>query len=55
MLRREVLKGAAATWGLSSLSVMAQAAWPAKPVRIVVLFGAGGASDTLTRVVGEKL
>jgi tripartite-type tricarboxylate transporter receptor subunit TctC len=34
---------------------MAQAAWPAKPVRIVVLFGAGGASDTLTRVVGEKL
>jgi tripartite-type tricarboxylate transporter receptor subunit TctC len=55
MHRREILKGAAAAWGLSSLSVMAQGAWPAKPVRIVVLFGAGGASDTLTRFVAEKL
>ncbi len=55
MHRREVLKGAAAAWGLSSLSVMAQGAWPTKPVRIVVLFGAGGASDTLTRFVSEKL
>lgn len=55
MFRREVLKGAAATWGLSCLNVMAQGAWPAKPVRIVVLFGVGGASDTLTRLLGEKL
>jgi len=55
MFRREVLKAAAATWGLSSLNVMAQGAWPAKPIRIVVLFGVGGASDTLTRLLGEKL
>lgn len=55
MYRREVLKGAAGTWGLSCLNVMAQGTWPAKPVRIVVLFGVGGASDTLTRLLGEKL
>lgn len=55
MFRREVLKGAAATLAMSGLNVQAQGAWPSKPVRIVVLFGAGGASDTLTRFVGEKL
>ena len=31
------------------------AAWPTAPVRIVVPFSAGGASDVLTRVLAEKL
>ncbi len=30
-------------------------AWPAKPVHIIVPFGAGGAADLMPRLVGERL
>lgn len=33
----------------------AQARWPAKPIRIVVPFGAGGVADLTARAVGQKL
>ncbi|MEY4751182.1 MAG: hypothetical protein RIQ60_3396 [Pseudomonadota bacterium] len=33
----------------------AQAAWPDKPIRIVVTFGAGGASDIVARTISEPL
>ena len=36
-------------------SALAQAAWPEKPIRIIVTFGAGGASDIVARVVAEPL
>src|SRR6185503_11409245 len=35
-------------------SVQAQP-WPQKPVRVIVPFAPGGASDLMPRVVGEKL
>lgn len=50
MLRRTVITLAA--WAATAT---AQAAWPEKPVRIVVTFAAGGASDIVARVVAEPL
>lgn len=34
---------------------MAQDRWPAKPVRLVVPFAAGGSTDVVARMVGQKL
>ena len=39
---------------VSSSPVVAQA-WPVRPVRIIVPAAAGGLSDTLGRLVGQKL
>ena len=37
-------------------STLAQAqSWPVKPVRVIVPFAPGGASDLMPRLVGEKL
>lgn len=55
---------AAAALGLAAGAVLAQtpaapatgpaAAWPTKPIRIIVTFTPGGAPDTLARVLAEK-
>lgn len=43
--------------GFVSLTVQAQtpAAYPAKPIKIVVPFPAGGTSDVLARLIGQKM
>jgi tripartite-type tricarboxylate transporter receptor subunit TctC len=46
------LLGSIALW---SLAAVAHAAWPEKPVRIVVTFAAGGASDIVARAIAEPL
>jgi tripartite-type tricarboxylate transporter receptor subunit TctC len=51
--RRRTL--AALAGALASPWVAAQAKWPAKPVRIVVPFGAAGVADLTARAVGLKL
>ncbi|MES2977508.1 MAG: tripartite tricarboxylate transporter substrate binding protein [Pseudomonadota bacterium] len=51
--RRSALKFLAA--GAASTALPALAAWPEKPIKIVVTFPAGGASDIVARVMAEQL
>jgi tripartite-type tricarboxylate transporter receptor subunit TctC len=37
-----------------ALPALAQT-WPAKPIKIVVPFPAGGTSDVLARILGQKM
>lgn len=59
-LRRRLLRAASMATTLAALGLVpwigahAQGNFPDKPLRIIVPFGAGG-SDTLARVIGEKL
>lgn len=53
LTRRTVLAGAAAFAALPAWAQ--QEPWPAKPVRVVVAFTAGGTTDILARAVSQKL
>jgi tripartite-type tricarboxylate transporter receptor subunit TctC len=44
-----------AALGAAVVATAAQAAWPEKPIRIVVTFAAGGASDIVARAISEPL
>lgn len=58
LARRDLLTGAVATslaMALGSGPVAAQAAWPGKPVRVVVPYAPGGGADTLSRLLFAKV
>ena len=51
--RRHFLLSATAAAGATP--AFAQAAWPSKPISIVILFAAGSGTDTMARIFAEKL
>jgi tripartite-type tricarboxylate transporter receptor subunit TctC len=54
LVRAAAMAGAAALW-CAALPALAQPAWPAKPIHIVVPYGAGSSPDVIARIVAEKL
>ncbi|MFM7011437.1 MAG: tripartite tricarboxylate transporter substrate binding protein, partial [Betaproteobacteria bacterium] len=46
---------AAVTLSVTMHSAHAQAAWPTKPIRVVVPFAPGSFTDTAARTVGAEL
>lgn len=62
LTRRHLLQRGVAAAGLSSVaclasaaSVIAEAAYPDKPIRLIVGFAAGGPADTVARLLGDEL
>jgi tripartite-type tricarboxylate transporter receptor subunit TctC len=54
LTRRQTLLAALAA-GLPATQALAQAAWPAKPLRIVVPYPPGGSSDIIARAISQPL
>ncbi len=54
-LKRRTLLAGAAGWTIVGASAVRAQAWPGQPIRIVVPYIPGGATDTAGRVVAEKL
>lgn len=52
--RRSFLGACLATLGLAPAFASAQS-WPTRPIRFIAPYGAGGANDILTRLLGEAL
>jgi tripartite-type tricarboxylate transporter receptor subunit TctC len=54
-MKRRLLLAATGGAVVAPALVRAQAAWPAKPVRFIVPFAAGGGTDTVSRLICDQL
>lgn len=54
-LTRRTLLAAAVSTAFIAGTAMAQAAWPSKPITLIVPFPAGGPTDVVSRIVGKEL
>jgi tripartite-type tricarboxylate transporter receptor subunit TctC len=55
MKRREFVKGCVALGGVAALPALAQDAWPAKPIRLIVPFPPAGGTDVLSRSISHAI
>ena len=55
MLKRRTVLAATAGWTIVGASAVRAQAWPSRPVKIVVPYIPGGATDTAGRIVAEKM
>ncbi|HEY1311690.1 MAG TPA: tripartite tricarboxylate transporter substrate binding protein [Pseudolabrys sp.] len=53
--RRVFLQTAAAASLLIATGARAQSAWPDRPVKLIVPYPAGGSTDVLARIIGERM
>jgi tripartite-type tricarboxylate transporter receptor subunit TctC len=55
MRRNLLLPALAAAFTLAAAPAFAQGTWPSKPIRFVVPYPAGGGTDYVARLIGERL
>ena len=55
MMNRRTLLGSLVALTLSLAAAAAQAAWPERPVTLIVPWGAGGGTDATARIIGSLL
>lgn len=55
MLKRRHFVAGAAGWTIVSAAAVRAQDWPGQPIRLVVPYAPGGASDALGRVIAEKM
>ncbi|MDP1753701.1 MAG: tripartite tricarboxylate transporter substrate binding protein [Reyranella sp.] len=55
MIKRRSVLAATAGWTIVGASAVRAQAWPAQPIKIVVPYGPGGATDTAGRLLAEKM
>lgn len=54
LIRRTPLAAVAAGTALLPLNASAQAAWPNRPIELIVPFAAGGGGDVIARAIANK-